>query len=163
MNRSQLRTLLVVVGVAAFGVLMYVVGWNAGSHTVAADPQPSTLKQQSRFTGLALGSASSTAAAPAQSPAPFQEVIPLPQPDDQQGRGQGEDCQPIILFYYQGRLYQLMPGPQNRPGLPGSPPEFFPLRPYQGPAIPGLPFGPQMPQVQPRLAPPPVQPVQPRF
>lgn len=146
MDRLQLRTLLVVVGVAAFGLTMYAVGWNAGSHTVAAGPH------------------SPVAAAPAQSPAPFQEVIPLPQVQDQQGQGQGQECEPIILFYYQGQLYQLMPGPQNQQGRPGTPPEFFPLRPYQGPAIPGLPFGPQMPQVQPRLAPPPpFQPVQPRF
>jgi hypothetical protein len=67
----------------------------------------------------------------------------------------------MILFYYQGQLFQLMPGPQDQQGQPGSPPEFFPLQPYRGPAIPGLPFGPQSPQ---RIAPPPgFQPVQPRF
>ena len=72
---------------------------------------------------------------------PLQEFIPLPGPGQQQpGQapqpGQG-DCP--ILFYYNGRLYQLGPGPQTGPGRPGSPPEFFQLNPYQGPPIPGLP------------------------
>lgn len=149
MKRMHSSNLLVIGAFAAFGVLMYLAGWAAGSHASVAQSHPLPV------------------ATAAQNPVPFQEVIPLPTPDERQGQGQGQDCQPIILFYYQGRLYQLMPGPQGQQGRPGSPPEFFPLRPYQGPAIPGLPFGPQTPfgpqGPQPRLAPPPFQPVQPRF
>lgn len=74
---------------------------------------------------------------------PLQEFIPLPGPGQQQP-GQAPQPQPgegdcPILFYYNGRLYQLGPGPQNGPGQPSSPPEFFQLNPYQGPPIPGLP------------------------
>ncbi|MGH2360007.1 MAG: hypothetical protein ACRDGM_05630 [bacterium] len=142
MARTWLRTLLIAGGITGFGIVMYFAGWNAGSHATVASSQPPVI------------------ATPAQNPAPFQEVIPLPGPDNQPGQGQGE-CQPMILFYYQGQLFQLMPGPQDQRGQPGSPPEFFPLQPYRGPAIPGLPFGPQSPQ---RIAPPPgFQPVQPRF
>jgi len=79
----------------------------------------------------------------AQGAPPLQELIPIPGPGQQQpgqapqpGPGQG-DCP--ILFYFNGRLYQLAPGPQDGPGRPSSPPEFFYLNPYQGPAIPGLP------------------------
>ncbi|MBI4277603.1 MAG: hypothetical protein HY660_04025 [Armatimonadetes bacterium] len=72
------------------------------------------------------------------------------QPQQPGGRpDQNQDCEPIILFYHQGRLYQLQPGPGQRPGpgRPSSPPEFFPLRPYQGPSIPGLPGVPGVPNV----------------
>lgn len=74
---------------------------------------------------------------------PLQEFIPLPGPGQQQP-GQAPQPQPgqgdcPILFYFNGRLYQLGPGPQDGPGRPGSPPEFFYLNPYQGPPIPGLP------------------------
>ncbi len=84
------------------------------------------------------------------------EVIPVPAPSRPgQTPGQSQDCQPVILFYYNGKLYQLMPGPDNQFGPPSSPPEYYPLRPYQGPQIPGLPFGlsplpvPQVPRFQP--------------
>lgn len=146
MERAWLRTLLIISAAAGFGIVMYLAGWNAGNQAAATPPVLAPL------------------ATPVQNPAPFQEVIPLPSPDEQQGQGQGEECQPMILFYYQGQLYQLMPGPgpQDQQGRPGSPPEYFPLQPYRGPAIPGLPFGPQGPQQ--RTAPPPgFQPVQPRF
>jgi hypothetical protein len=103
-------------------------------------------------------------------PAPFQapgqpptlrEFIPLPGPGDQQpGQRPGNqsgDCEPIILFYHNGQLFQLRPGqgPQNGPGRPGTPPEFFYMNPYQGPAIPGLPMprqdrGPGFSPVNPR-------------
>lgn len=142
MTRRAAVMMLTGGGAAAFGLLMFVAGWSAASHAAA-------------------GGSPSFAAALAQNPAPFQEVIPLPGPDRRnpgQGQEQGQDCDPIILFYYQGRLYQLQPGPQNRPGRPSSPPEFFPLRPYQGPQIPGLPFGPQQVPQSPGF-----QPVQPRF
>lgn len=135
MARRAVLTLLIGGGVVALGALMYVIGFHAGAQ--AAPPQRAPV-----------------AVVPVQSPPPLQEFIPIPMPgqgpDDQQGRGrnqQGQDCQPMILFYYQGRLYQLQPGPgpQDQLGRPGSPPEYFPLTPYQGPAIPGLPgvpFGP---------------------
>ena len=145
MSRRTAHLLLTTAGVIAFGILMYFAGWMAGAHatTTAAS------------THLLL-------ATPAQAPPPIQELIPLPSPDEQQGRGQqqGQECEPVILFYHQGQLYQLMPGPQGQQGRPGSPPEYFPLRPYQGPQIPGLPY----------FAPPPgapqapgFQPVNPRF
>lgn len=83
-------------------------------------------------------------APPGQSPPTLREFIPLPGPGDQQP-GQRPDqqggCEPIILFYHNGQLYQLRPGqgPQDGQGRPGAPPEFFYLNPYQGPPIPGLP------------------------
>lgn len=137
--------------VVAFGMLMFVGGWYLGQHVPAA-------------------ARAAVPAAPAQQVAPLQEVIPFPnQMPGQQGQG---ECEPVILFYYQGRLYRLMPGPQNQQGRPGSPPEYFPLQPYQGPSIPGLPFqlppggGPQLPPgavpQQPQQG-PGFQPVQPRF
>ncbi|MDQ7820964.1 MAG: hypothetical protein QN173_09560 [Armatimonadota bacterium] len=132
----------VIVAAATAGAALYAAGWRAGA---AAARMPTT-------------------AVPAQMLPVQPEVIPLPGPQgqgpgQQPAPGQGE-CEPMILFYYQGRLYQLMPGPDNQPGVPGSPPEYFPLRPYQGPRIPGLPFGPApgpVPQT------PGFQPVQPRF
>lgn len=142
----------------ALGAVMYVVGFQAGTAAQSA------------------AGTAPIAAAPVQSPPPLREFIPLPgRPEDQQGTGnqQGQDCEPMILFYYQGRLYQLRPGPgqgpQNGPGRPGSPPEYFPLTPYQGPAIPGLPgipFGPQPGPGNPIPIPgnpPDFQPQNPRF
>ncbi len=130
----------VMIGAAAAAAGLYLAGWQAGA---VAARRP-------------------TAAVPAQAVPVQPEFIPLPGP---QGQGPGQqpvpgqgECDPVILFYYQGRLYQLMPGPDGQPGVPGSPPEYFPLRPYQGPRIPGLPFAPApAPQA------PGFQPVQPRF
>ena len=131
-------------GLVAFGVFIYLAGWHAGAQAAS---QAVTLP----------------IVAPVQNLPPIQEVIPLPVPDERQGRGQGQtqECDPVILFYYQGRLYQLQPGPQNRQGRPSSPPEYFPLRPYQGPQIPGLPFVPAPPGSIPQS--PGFQPVNPRF
>lgn len=147
MTARTARTLLVTSAAAAFGLAMFAAGWLVASPPAAAGPVP---------------------AVPAQ--VPLQEMIPLPGPDQGpgqgpgQGLGQGQECEPVILFYHQGRLYRLMPGPQqDQQGRPGSPPEYFPLQPYQGPQIPGLPFqlppggAPQVPQG------PGFQPVQPRF
>lgn len=138
------RRLMVVAAIAASaaaGTALYAAGWQAGA-AAARTPTP---------------------AVPAQALPVQPELVPLPgprgqDPGQQPAPGQGE-CDPIILFYHQGQLYQLMPGPDNQPGMPGSPPEYFPLRPYQGPRIPGLPFGPSpaVPQT------PGFQPVQPRF
>jgi hypothetical protein len=98
------------------------------------------------------------AAGAAGQPPHLREFIPLPAPGQQvpgqlPGTQQG-DCEPIILFYHNGQLYQLRPGPgpQNGPGRPSSPPEYFRLDPYQGPAIPGLPV-PQ-PDRGPEFSPP---------
>ncbi len=143
--------------VAAFGLLMFAGGWYLGHHSPAA-------------------AAPSVPASPAQAAPPLQEVIPFPGQEQGPGQGQGQQgegqCEPVILFYFQGRLYRLMPGPQNQQGRPGSPPEYFPLQPYQGPAIPGLPFqlppglGPQLPPgavpQQPQQG-PGFTPLQPRF
>lgn len=91
--------------------------------------------------------------------APLQEFIPLPFPG-RQPQGQGPDqtqqeCTPTILFYYQGRLYQLQPGPEGQQGVPGSPPEFFYLRPF-GQQAPGGPLPRQTPA-------PNFRPLVPRF
>lgn len=143
MTARLARALLIGGGVAVFGLGMFLAGWLVASRPAAAAP---------------------LAATPAQ--VPLQEMIPLPGPGQipAPGMGQGEECEPVILFYHQGRLYRLMPGPQrDGQGQPTSPPEYFPLQPYQGPAIPGLPFqlppggAPRVPQG------PGFQPVQPRF
>jgi len=142
MTARTVRAILVGGGVVSFGLLMFVAGWIAAGRPVLAAP---------------------ASAVPVQ--LPLQEMIPLPGPDQAPvpGQGQGQECEPMILFYYQGRLYQLMPGPQDQQGRPGSPPEYFPLRPYQGPQIPGLPF--QLPPgTSPRVPQGPgFQPLQPRF
>ena len=144
MLRRYARPILLVGSAALFGGLMFLAGWHAG----AAGAQPAAI------------SATLAQNLPVQP-----EIIPFPGPDrqgpgQQLAPGQGQECEPVILFYYQGRLYQLMPGPNNQPGVPGSPPEYFPLTPYQGPSIPGLPFGPN-PSPVPQG--PGFQPVQPRF
>ncbi|HEY3249093.1 MAG TPA: hypothetical protein VGK88_12500 [bacterium] len=161
MARRMVLTLMVGGGAITLAALMYAVGFHAGAQAATPPVGP-------------------VAVLPVQSPPPLQEFIPIPMPgqgpDDQQGRGQDDQgqCQPTILFYYQGRLYQLQPqpgqGPQGQRGRPGSPPEYFPLTPYQGPAIPGLPgipFGPQQQgPLQIPMNPPPgptFQPQNPRF
>lgn len=141
MTARQARLILFAGGAAAFGLLMFASGWIVARGAVA--------------------SGGPVAAVPAQ--VPLQEMVPLPRPGQEPVPGQGEECEPVILFYHQGRLYRLMPGPQDGQGQPGSPPEYFPLQPYQGPPIPGLPF--QLPPGAPPRVPqgPGFQPVQPRF
>ncbi len=94
---------------------------------------------------------------PAQGPSP-KEFIPLPntgngpgpgQPPSVPGAGGAQDCD-RILYFYQGRLYQLRPGPTPRNG--GNP-EFFYMQPYEGPQIPG--FGPMLPGAPTPDQPPP--------
>ncbi len=94
---------------------------------------------------------------------PLQEFIPLPgpgrpQPDQGPAPQPGQDDCQVILLYHNGQLYRLLPGegPQDGSGRPGSPPEFFRLDPYRGPAIPGLP------QPFPQAPPPSFQPALPR-
>ncbi len=151
MTHGGTRTLIlgIVIGGAA-GALMSVLataGWRSG---MAAHASPVIVLQ---------------AAATQQQPTPPptlnpKEFIQLPQPgpqQDQQAPGAGGgDCDKI-LYFYQGRLYQLRPGPTPRNG--GNP-EFYFMDPYQGPQIPGFP-SPQAPG----LTPPdmPGQPVPPTF
>ena len=76
------------------------------------------------------------------------EFIPFPNPNDHgQGPGMpapgagGQDCDKI-LYFYQGKLYQLHPGPMPQGGNP----EFYYMQPYEGPQIPGFPGpGPMSP------------------
>ncbi len=82
---------------------------------------------------------------PAQDQAPAlnpKEFIPVPNTGTLPGAGQqptpgtgNQNCDKI-LYFYQGRLYQLRPGPMPRNG--GNP-EFFFMQPYDGPQIPGFP------------------------
>lgn len=92
---------------------------------------------------------------PAQPSLEMREFIPLPGPDSQ--RPQQGECEPIILFYHEGQLYQLRPGPKDGQGSPGAPPEFYQMNPYQGPPIPGLP-APGLPFPQQDRGPAPSQP-----
>jgi hypothetical protein len=83
-------------------------------------------------------------------PKEFVPIPPLNQPGNNPSQppfpGNGSQSQQNcdrILFFYQGRLYQLRPGPMPRNG--GNP-EFFYMQPYEGPQIPGFP---QVPGVGP--------------
>lgn len=77
-----------------------------------------------------------------QSPTEMREFIPLPGPDGQGQQPQQGECEPVILLYHEGQLYQLRPGPNDGQGRPGAPREFYQLNPYQGPPVPGLPAPP---------------------
>jgi hypothetical protein len=74
-------------------------------------------------------------------PREFVPVPPLDQPGNNPaqapfpGTGSQQNCD-RVLFFYQGRLYQLRPGPMPRNG--GNP-EFFYMQPYDGPQVPGFP------------------------
>ncbi|HKV44202.1 MAG TPA: hypothetical protein VJT32_05935 [bacterium] len=88
---------------------------------------------------------------PAQgSPFTPKEFVPLLPPNNGQDQGpglpspgaSGQDCNKI-LYFFQGKLYQLRPGPMPRGG--GNP-EFYYMQPYGGPQIPGFPSpGPMIP------------------
>lgn len=86
-------------------------------------------------------------------PREFVPIPPLNQPGNNPsqapfpGKGSQQQCD-RILFFYQGRLYQLRPGPMPRNG--GNP-EFFYMQPYDGPQVPGFP------QMGPGTAPDPQQ------
>lgn len=77
-------------------------------------------------------------------PREFVPVPPLNQPGNVPGQapfpgnGAQQNCD-RILFFYQGRLFQLRPGPMPRNG--GNP-EFFYMQPYDGPQVPGFPQAP---------------------
>lgn len=63
----------------------------------------------------------------------MREFIPLPGPDGRRPQPQQGECDPVILFYHEGRLYQLQPGQKDGGSRPGAPPEFYQMIPYQGP------------------------------
>lgn len=70
---------------------------------------------------------------PVQPSLEMREFIPLPGPDSRRPQPQQGECEPLILFYHEGRLYQLRPGPKDGGGRPGVQPEFYQMDPYQGP------------------------------
>jgi hypothetical protein len=154
------------------GGIAYAAGGAAGRASIAAASPAAPVAQQAQSQDPFMPPEQMLPQMPAPSQQPFQivppgqpptmrEFVPLPGPGDQQpgqrpGQQQGE-CEPIILLYHNGQLFQLRPdqGQQNGPGRPGSPPEFFHINPYQGPSIPGLPFqrpdrGPGFSPVNPR-------------
>ncbi|MDR7455649.1 MAG: hypothetical protein QN137_14380, partial [Armatimonadota bacterium] len=122
--------LMVAFATVLVGGAAYAAGFAAGRAVAAGVPAP-------------------VAAQPVQSPEPFmpqmpqpfpmtpaqpapgqpptlREFIPIPgpgqqMPGQQPGQENGE-CEPIILFYHNGQLYQLQPGPgqQFGPGRPGT-------------------------------------------
>lgn len=170
---ARARVLLLIIVVAgSVGALAYAAGMAAGRTAAAAPGGVRPLAQPAQ-------TLEPIVPIPGQGPQPFpnqitpgmpgvpgqtpnlREFVPLPFPGQQMpgqlpGTQQG-DCEPIILFYHNGQLYQLRPGPgpQDGPGRPMSPPEYFRLDPYQGPAIPGLPSpqpdrGPGFSPVNPR-------------
>ena len=172
MMSRRSAVLLAVVTSIIVGGAAYAAGLSAGHAAAAAGtPSPSThaaarTAQAPDLPPPTLVPPSQVIPAPAPAPAPGQpptmrEFVPLPMPGDQMpgqqpGNQQG-DCDPIILFYHNGQLYQLRPGPGPRDGQgrPGVPPEFYQLNPYQGPPIPGLPAprqdrGPGFSPVNPR-------------
>jgi hypothetical protein len=181
---SKRQTILLSAVVAAAIVIVaaaaYTVGVAAGRSSAVASVSRAPAAQQTGarmaqdpFFQPQMPQVAPPAQIPQQGPAPvpqapapggppqLREFVPLPGPGDQQpgqrpGQQQG-DCEPIILFYHNGKLYQLKPGPgqQNGPGRPTQPPEFYQLNPYQGPPVPGLPApvppqGPGFAPVNPR-------------
>jgi hypothetical protein len=124
---------MLVLGIVAILVIGWVAaahGWRAGA---AAGGHDVILVPASPTQGL-----------------PFdpKEFVPVPSPQQGPGPGMpspgagGQDCDKI-LYFFQGKLYQLRPGPMPKGG--GNP-EFYFMQPYQGPQIPGFPTpGPMTP------------------
>ncbi|MGH2403296.1 MAG: hypothetical protein ACRDGN_02420 [bacterium] len=137
-------TFVVASAVVAVAGVAYAAGHAAGRSASATASVPSPVVQPVQAPQLDQNLPPAQIAPPGQTPN-LREFVPLPFPGDQNpgqrpGQQQG-DCEPIILFYHNGQLYQLQPGPGDRNGnRPGVPPEFYQLNPYQGPPIPGLPF-----------------------
>jgi hypothetical protein len=139
-----MMVLFVAIGV---GAAAYALGVAHGRAAPAA-AAPVIAAQPAQIQGPQMPapfSAPQAPTAPGQTPQ-LREFVPLPGPGDQtpgqQPQQQSGECEPVILFYHNGQLYQLRPGqgPQDGQGRPGTPPEFYRLNPYQGPAIPGLPM-----------------------
>jgi hypothetical protein len=152
MSARTVTMLLVFVAVGV-GTAAYVLGVAHGRALPAAVAMPIQIAQPAQaqaqipemptpFQGPA---PQAPQTGPGQAP-PMREFIPIPGPGDQtpgmRPQQQNGECEPVILFYHNGQLYQLRPGqgPQDGQGRPGTPPEFYQLNPYQGPAIPGLPM-----------------------
>jgi len=136
------------VSLAALGGAAAVGGWHAGVAAAQAHNGAALVAQPVQGQG------------PFENPSMPREFMPVPPPpnnghsfgpgpespgaggnnlgpDQSTPFGGGQDCNQI-LFYFQGRLYQLHPpqGDQN--------PEYFYMQPYNGPQIPGFP-GPTPP------------------
>ncbi|MBM3470310.1 MAG: hypothetical protein FJX73_05905 [Armatimonadetes bacterium] len=110
--------LLAVVAVGAGGVVYTAVQASDRAAPVTAATVSQSILQAPR---------------PDQQPLEMREFIPLPGPDSQRQQPQQRECEPVILFYHEGRLYQLKPGPKDGRGNPGAPPEFYEMKPYQAP------------------------------
>lgn len=90
---------------------------------------------------------------------PLQELIPLPGPGRQfpglqPQPGQGDECEPRLYLFFNGRFYEMRPGPGIGPdGRPMGPQELIPLQPApQGPS-PGWPAPRGNPFAPPALPP----------
>jgi len=154
MDGRTVRTLILgmaiggVVGAGALGGAAVAWGWSVG--TSARGHEVVAVTARAAQAQLPLQT-------PSASPREFVPVVP-PHNGDSTGPGQpspgaggnnpaqappspgaggGDQNCNQILFFYQGRLYQLRP-PQD-----GNP-EFFMMQPYSGPQIPGFP-GPTPP------------------
>ncbi len=82
----------------------------------------------------------------------IQEMIPIPGPGRQfpgsQPQPGGQACEVKIYLFYNGRFYEMRPGPGwDRNGSPTGPQEVYPLQPVPGaPALPAPnPFVPRAP------------------
>lgn len=109
--------------------------------------------------GYSAGSKAAGARGPLALPvqAPLQELIPLPGPGRQfpgarPQPGQGEECEARVYLFFNGRFYEMRPGPGIGPdGRPTGPQELIPLQPVPsvpGPGFPtprGNPFAPPVP------------------
>lgn len=84
--------------------------------------------------------------------APLQELIPLPAPGQQFPGSKpqpGDDqCEARVYLFFNGRFYQMQPGPH---GTPGAPQELIPLQPVPGPGrpAPGAGSNPFLPVLPP--------------
>lgn len=137
---SRLGVVTLVVSV----VLAVGAAYAAGVASVRTAPSPEAGTQVSGGLPPAQAPQGSGGVQSAQAPPTLREFIPLPAPGDQnpgqRPQPQQGECEPIVLFYHDGQLYQLLPGPQDQQGPPGAPPEFYRLQPYLGPPVPGLPI-----------------------
>lgn len=128
------RWVLVTVAVVGAAAGLWAAGYSAGSKAAARLP----------------------VALPVQ--APLQELIPLPGPGQQfpgarPQPGQGEECEARVYLFYNGRFYEMRPGPGmiGPDGRPSGPQELIPLQPaptVPGPSWPaprGNPFAPPLP------------------
>ena len=137
------------------GTRMFVLGLVVGGAAVAVLVGGATGAWKWRGAAVPQSHAAILKVKPAQgvpfTPREFnpREFVPMPpQSGQDQGPGMpspgagGQNCDKI-LYFFQGKLYQLRPGPMPKNG--GNP-EFYYMQPYEGPQIPGFPSpGPQIP------------------